>query len=202
MKFFTKNELVGVSIILFFIAIFSLANFRIALRRARDSERRVDLGNIYNGLNAYQRDFGFFPHASSDGKIRACKPDNYQELITQASLDEQFNYQLYLGGLEPCEWGADSLRDLADETHPAYLETIFQDPQQEKGVSYYYLASSNRFQIYAYLEGKGDEIGFDEAIIGRNLPCGEEICNFGRAFASTPLDKSIQEYENELLENK
>ena len=52
------------------------------------------------------------------------------------------------------------------------------------------------------LEGKGNEIGFDEAIIGRNLPCGEEICNFGRAFSVTPLDKSIQEYENELLQDK
>lgn len=202
MKAFTKSEKVGIGIILFFIIIASLTNFRLSLRRARDSERRVDLGSINNALHEYQRDFGFFPYASADGKIKACRGENYPQLVADARNQEQFDYDLYLNGLMPCEWGKDSLRDLADQTYPAYLKTLSSDPVSDRGISYYYLSNGNRFQLYAHLEGGVDEIGFDEAILTRNLKCGGQICNFGRSFAQTPLDKSIEEYENELMKEK
>ena len=79
----------------------------------------------------------------------------------------------------------------------SYLERIPSDPKHDEGARYYYVSNGRRFQIYASLEGR-DEDEFSEAILARNLPCGKEICNFGLAYGKTPLDKSLEEYENEL----
>ncbi|MGB6838984.1 MAG: hypothetical protein WBD86_00975 [Microgenomates group bacterium] len=73
------------------------------------------------------------------------------------------------------------------------------DPHDSKGAKYYYLSNSKRYQIFACLEGKS-EAEYDLKIEARNLPCGARICNFGLSSGNTPLDKSIEEYENELLE--
>lgn len=200
MKFFTKRELKGIGIILFFIFLASFTNFRVALRRARDAQRRADLGVISNALLKFQADFGFFPLNSDDGKIKACKPDNFQELLREASSKEPFDTGTYLKGLKPCEWGEDSLRDLSDDTYLPYLSTIPRDSRWDKGISYRYLSNERRFQIYTHLEGEESEIGYNQGIVKRQLNCGEEICNYGKVFGQTPLDKSIEEYENELLE--
>lgn len=200
MKFFSKNEMKGVGIILTFIVIASLVNFSLAERRARDAQRKVDLGTIYNALGRYHQDFGFFPLGSLDGKIKACQPDDFEALTRQLANEGEFNIKRYLEALFPCEWGKDALADLSDDTYPAYLKTIPTDPKQEKNISYFYFSNGRRFQIYAYLEGEETEAGFSREVIARNIACGEMVCNFGRAFGETPLDKSLQEYENELLE--
>ncbi len=200
MKFFTKNELIGVLVILAFITIASLFNFRVAIRRARDTQRREDLGTIYNALNKYHRDFGFFPLASVDGRMKACKPGNYDEKVAEFSTDAEFDLGGYLDFLLPCGWGKDSLGDLSDDSYPAYLTTIPGDPKQDKGISYHYLSNGKRYQIYAYLEGEETEVGYSGGVRDRQLSCGVEVCNFGRAFGETPLEKDIEEYENELLQ--
>jgi hypothetical protein len=80
------------------------------------------------------------------------------------------------------------------------MKNIPQDPEADKDMSYLYLSNSNRFQVFAFMEGKDEEIGFDEAIVRRNLACGEGyVCSFGKSYAS-PLDRSIEDYEKELLE--
>jgi len=200
MKFFSKNEFIAVLSILAVVVIVSLFNFRIALRRARDAQRREDLGTIYNALGTYQSQFGFFPLGSTDGKIKACKPENFNELLEEFSKGVEFDTQGYLESLASCEWGASKLTDLGDVAQIPYLENIPQDPRTKVGISYFYISNGRRYQIYAYLEGEVNEIGYDASIVRRNLPCGNYVCNFGRADSITPLDKSLEEYENELME--
>ncbi len=200
MKPFTKNELISIGVILSLIFILSFVNFVSAIRRARDSQRRQDLGTIANALGKYQQEFRFFPLSSAEGKIKACKGADFENFLEELSQDSLFNKEKYLDGLGSCEWGQDSLADLTDPQYPAYLSSIPPDPKQADGLSYYYLSDGSRFQIYAYLEGGQGEPGYNTDVIQRNLNCGSEICNFGRAFGQTPLDKSIQEYENELME--
>jgi type II secretory pathway pseudopilin PulG len=201
MKFFSKKETGWILVILVLIASASLYNFRISLRRARDAQRKADLGEIANAIGAFQNDFGFYP-PSLDGKIVACKKDgvdNYAEykdsLLTKDNEIDLF--EIYA----PCEWGNDSLSDVFDPEYPPYIDTLPMDPQGSAGAHYTYISNKNRFQLYTGLEGK-DEDDMQSVIAERNISCGTHICDFGRASGATPLEKSIEEYENELLQEK
>ena len=201
MKFFSKKEALGVVVILTLILAASLYNFRISLRRARDAQRKADLGQMANAVGAFQNDFGFYP-PSLDGKIVACKKDgvdNYAEYKDSlASNSNEIDlFEIYA----PCEWGKDSLSDIFDFEYPPYVKTLPQDPHSSAGGHYTYISSGNRFQIYTGLEGK-DEDDAQSIIAERNISCGIRICDFGRASGTTPLEKSIEEYENELLLEK
>lgn len=185
MKSFTKSELKGIFFILFVLVAVSAPNFIVSLRRARDAQRKADIGTIHDSLLRYQGDFGTFP-LSIDGKIAACEPVTFVEK----------------GGVKTpvfsaCKFGKDSLKDVSDSSYPAYMLTIPNDPQNASGYSYYYLSNGSRFQIYGALEGKSED-EYDESIIVRGLPCGEKVCNFGKSFAKTPLDVSIEEYETKI----
>lgn len=201
MKSFSKNETIGVTVILGIVVLLTIYNFRIALRRSRDVQRRGDVSAITRALDEYHDDFGFFPLNSDEGKIKACRPDNYNDLLKELARKEEFDYGLYLNSLSACDYGKDSLKDLGDPSYVPYLETIPNDPESEKNISYLYLSNGERFQLYAYLEGESAEIGYNQGIVKRNLNCGSQICNYGKSLGETPLEKSIEEYENELREN-
>lgn len=191
MKRFSKSEIKAVVVILLGIFVLSLFNFRVSLRRARDSQRKSDNNTIYVGLSGYFDDFGHFPFSSPDGKIIACKgPDTKLDPVTNTVIN-----------LIPCEWGEDSLRDVMDLSYPEYVKTLPADVQFKKGAYYLYISNGSRFQLYAALEGK-TEAEYDPKIVARGLKCGSRICNFGKASGNTPLDKSIEEYENELARQK
>jgi type II secretory pathway pseudopilin PulG len=201
MKFFSKNEAFGIIVILTLILAASLYNFRISLRRARDAQRKADLGQIANAVGAFQNDFGFYP-PSLDGKIVACKKEGVDDYTEYADLliskDSKIDlFEIYA----PCEWGKDSLSDVFDSEYPPYVKTLPQDPRSSMGAHYTYISNENRFQLYAGLEGK-DEDDAQSAIAERNISCGVRMCDFGRASGETPLEKSIEEYENELLQKK
>jgi len=185
MNNFSKSEIKAVLIIFVFLILISTPNFIVSLRRARDTQRKADIGSLYEALNKYQADFGAFP-LSIDAKIAACAP---------VKVIEQLPKNIVV--FSPCNWGKDPLRDLADDNYPPYLKVIPTDPSARAGFAYYYLANGNRYQIYGALEGKS-EAEYDPKIVARNLPCGVKICNFGKAYGRTPLDKSIEEYENEI----
>ncbi len=172
MKFFTKKETIGIFLILLAIGLACFSNLTVSLRRARDVQRKNDLGSLTDALNKYNNDFEVFPLSSKDGKIIACKDGS-------------------------CEWGKDGLYDLTDENASPYLKILPADPQTDKGLIYVYFSNGKRYQIYASLEGS-DEDEYSQAIIKRNISCGTRICNFGRSYGETPLEKSIEEYENEL----
>ncbi len=199
MKPFTRHEALAVTVIIFFTVSITLYNLNISVRRARDAQRRADIGDLTNALIRYRDDFGFFPPSAND-KIVACKGENFEAGLEEIKKDAEFNKEKFFGILVSCEWGEDALRDVTDESYEPYLKVIFQDPGSGKGMSYLYLSNSNRFQIFAYMEGADEEIGYDEAIVRRNLECGEGyICSFGKSYAA-PLDRSIDDYEKELLE--
>lgn len=189
MKFFSKPELKALAVIFGLLVVVSLPNFIVSLRRARDAQRKADIGSIYEALNKYQADFGTFP-LSAGGKIAACAP---VEIIKQEPKDAVI--------FSACNWGSDSLKDLSDDAYPAYLRIIPADPRAARGFGYYYLSNGNRYQIYGALEGES-EAEYDPEIIPRKLSCGTKICNFGKAYSRTPLDKSIEEYENEINAEK
>ena len=172
---FNKKDTKIISLILLLIISLTLFNFQTSLRKARDNQRKNDLRSIFDALNIYQDEEGSFPASSSDGRIMAC----------DGKLGES-NIMIY----EPCEWYQSTLTN---------LQMLPGDPRQGQGRSYYYISNQKHYQIYAALESNR-EAEYDQSIVSRNLPCGKHICNFGRGDGKTPLDKSLEEYENELLE--
>lgn len=178
MKFFSKSEFKVILIIFAGLVIISLPNFIVSLRRARDAQRKADIGSIQDALFRYQADFGTFP-LSVDGKIAACEPVSYVEVSG-----------IKTPVFSACDWGESSLADLSDSSYPPYLKLI-------PGGSYYYFSNGSRFQIYGSLEGKSED-EYDESIIKRGILCGLKICNFGKSSGKTPLDRSIEVYESEI----
>lgn len=167
---FTKKEWLGIGAILFGLFFFMLLNFSVSERKARDAQRKQDVRDIANALESYKDKNGGYP-LPLNGKIVGCdsgKKDERGIVILRA-----------------CDWGLDAFNGAR----------LLVDPGNSSGISYYYLSDGRFFQLYAALEGS-EEAEYDKKIIARNLPCGKLICNFGLGSSHTPLDKSIQEYEN------
>lgn len=192
MKFFTKQETVGIVVIFLILLVISIPNFALSIKRARDNTRKADLGSMVYALEEYQKDLLSFPLSDSSGSVIACiKPGDKTETDSQGRLKVN---------LIPCEWGVDGLYDPRDvsKSEP-YIKTIPTDPESQKGPKYLYFSNGKRYQIYAALENPDDD-QYDEGIVKRNLQCGNKICSTGRGYSNTPLDKSLEEYENELYE--
>lgn len=188
MKFFNKEEILVVGSIFVFIVLISFPNFKLSLKRGRDAQRKDDLGTLVNSLASYQSDLGSYPLSSSDGKILACRP--------KESLDTK-GKKIFI--YEACEWGKDGLADALEPSYPSYVTSLPSDPSSSAGLTFLYLSNGKRFQIFAHLEAKDDD-EYNFAVEARQLSCGNKLCNFGKASGDTPLEKSIEEYENELLE--
>ncbi len=185
MKFFDNSELKAIFAIFAFLIVISTPNFIVSLRRARDAQRKADIGSVQDALFRYQADFGTFP-LSINGKIAACEPVSYVEV----------------GGIKTpvfsvCKWGESSLTDLSDSSYPPYMKLIPNDPEGGSERSYYYFSNGSRFQIYGGLEGKSED-EYDESIIKRGISCGSKICNFGKSSGKTPLNMSIEDYESSI----
>ncbi|QQS39539.1 hypothetical protein IPM62_02920 [Candidatus Woesebacteria bacterium] len=195
MKPFSRQEGVVVTIILALILTASLYNFRISLRRTRDSQRRSDTNSVVSALTYYKDETGRAPLSTADGRIIACEPENHAELAEKL-INREINTYEYLEGLVPCTWGNDKIVDLI--SGKVYMEVLPMDPKGNEDLSYKYISNGRIFQLYSYMEGGKDEEAFSEAIVARNLLCGVSICNQGKAYEKTALDKSLEEYENEL----
>lgn len=191
MKPFTKQEIFGLSIIFLVLLVISIPNFALSIKRARDNTRKADLGSMVYALEEYQKDFQTFPLSSADGKVVACLAPG-----EKVQMDEKGRLKV---NLSPCEWGWDGLYDPSDEekTDP-YIKIIPTDPQNALGAKYLYFSNGRRYQIFASLEASDDD-QYNGGVAKRNLLCGNRVCNTGRSYSDTPLDKSIEEYENELM---
>ena len=190
MKLFTKKEFIGVSLI--FLVVFSVTYSGLlqALRRSRDVQRKADISNISDALSKYQEDMGFFP-PSENGKIKACRGENFESIELLLKDRKMFDLNILISGLRPCDWGIDALKDVLDDSYPAYLSAIPQDPKAKEGYHYYYFSNSRRFQIYTFLEGGQSEDDYSENITSRNISCGTGVCSYGKSSDDTPLDRSI-----------
>lgn len=186
---FNKKESFGIFVILTVIFLVTCLNLLVSVRKRRDAQRKGDVRAITDALKAYQADFAFFPPSSSSGKIMACSP----QVDDAETIKDEIGNPI----LGPCDWGWDSLRDISDPTYPAYLERLPTDPHHRRGVRYFYISTGSHYQLFAALEGE-DEAEYDEAIVKRNILCGTRVCNYGLSYADTPLDKSLEEYENEI----
>lgn len=181
MKFFKKNELIALGIVIVGLLFISIPNFSVAWQRSRDVTRKDDLGFMVKALDSYKNGASIFPLSTEDGKIIACFRDN-----EEPKFDDKNNIINFV----PCLWGEGS-----------YLGELPNDPQEDKGASYFYISNGKRYQIFASLE-RTDQDEYDSDILSRNIKCGIKICNFGRSYSNTPLDISIEEYENEMEKAK
>jgi len=172
---FSKNEKIIVLGVLLVILTLSFFNFKTALRRRRDFQRKEDVRNITEALEFFKIEYGLLPE-SKDGQIVGCRPRkekvNGKEVIF----------------FEKCVWGQDKLGEFE----------IPGDPKTAAGFAYTYLATPKRYQVFASLES-ADEAEYDPAIVKRGISCGVLVCNFG--LGDVPLDKSLEEYENEISED-
>lgn len=175
MKIFSRQEAVAVLVILATLFVVSFFNFQTALMRSRDLQRKNDNGYLTKGLEEFKSDFAFYPPSTKDGKISACN-----------------------GG---CVWGKDPLRDMSDLSYPPYMTLIPWDPDTSLGASYTYVSDGEHYQILAALEDKSD-VEYNPQIAALHIMCGTRICNFGRASMGVPLDKTLQEYDNELEQQR
>lgn len=176
---YKKTEFVWVLVVLCVIGLATYLNLQVSLRRGRDVQRKSDIKTIHDGLLSYFIDESSFPQAF-EGKIVACFGGVDDRGIAQAI---------------PCDWSRDGLANIWSKA--VYLLHLPTDPHHNDGARYYYISNGRYFQLYAALEGR-DEAEYDENIVKRNIMCGDRVCNFGLSSYGAPLDKSIEEYENEL----
>lgn len=187
MKSFSRSEIISLAVIFFILVAVSIPNFVISLRRARDQERRDEMGVMMQVLDAYKVDNRSFPLGSPDGRILDClKPGDKPVKNSEG---------LWIVNPIPCEWGVDALSDLI--TGKVYLPILPRDPDYQKGAKYLYFSDGDRYQIYAAMEGV-DEAEIDPKIMARGLKCGEKICNVGRSY-DVPINISIEEYDKLLI---
>lgn len=170
-KLFSREELKVVSVMFLVIVVFTLGNFLVAERKGRDAQRKEDLRHIERSLERFRTDNGSYPE-SKNGKIMACG---------NGQRDSKGNI-----AYQACEWG-----------FSGFPERVPSDPLNRQGYRYLYISTVHHYQIYAALEGT-TEAEYSKIIASRNLFCGEKVCNMGLASPRTPLDKSLEEYENEL----
>lgn len=188
MNKFSKEELVGVTVIFLLLLVISIPNFALSIRRSRDQNRRDDIGGLTHGLEEYYADFGVFPKSNSEGEMIACKKPEDTVLV-----DEKGRLII---DLVPCVWGRDALVDLTPESNKVYIKALPVDPTHAKGDKYMYLSDGYRYQVLSALES-ADEASYDAGIFTRKIMCGARVCNMGKSYNS-PLNKSIEEYVNEI----
>ncbi len=176
---FKKIEFIWVFVVLVAIGFATYTNLQISLRRGRDVQRKSDIKVIHDALLSYFVDESSFPQAF-EGKIVACFGGVDAQGIAQPTA---------------CDWSRDSLTNIW--SNAVYLPHLPTDPHHNDGARYYYISNGRYFQLYAALESSS-EAEYDKSIVARNIMCGDRVCNFGLASYGAPLDKSIEEYENEL----
>ena len=152
---FTLIELLVVMVILGILTTISLANFRSSQAKARDAQRKHDLKQVANALEAYVADHGSYPEENG-GKIMAC--------------------QCGLGTPHACDWDQDDpaypeWRELCDENSTVYMIKVPGDPKGDP--HYCYWSDGTSYKLYAQLENIRDP----EATLASD--CGGETYNFG-----------------------
>ncbi len=195
-----KKEIVGLVIILIGIYFYSYWNYLVSLEKARDIQRRNDLTAVQSALEAFYNDFDRYPLASDEGEIIACLPEGWERedmkyLLAGRPLE---NREKMFQTFAPCIWGESVFEDFTVEGKEPYLSHVPQDMESSKGRSYRYFSTGDHYQIFGSFEGKS-VLDYSTKIEQRNISCGSDICNFGKASRGTPLDMSLKEYENKLM---
>lgn len=161
MKFFSKNEIQSISLILVILFGVIFLNMSVSLRKGRDSIRKNDISAIEKALDTYYQKYRIYPLSSENGEIIGC----FNE---EAILDKKTGYPV---NTLICKWG---------ESNFESNNLIPRDPKYKNGSSYLYISNGKKFEFYISLEGK-DEAEYTPLIVSKNLHCGNKICNYGRS---------------------
>lgn len=163
----TKKERNWTLLVLLILTVVFVPNLLISLRKARDAQRKHDVGQMVRAAEAFQDSVGHIPASTDDGKMVACDGGK-----------DASGIQLF----RACDWGEKS------DFLPVQLVS---DPYDSKGYRYKYVANGKVFQVFAHLEGKS-EAEYSKAIAARKLACGNQVCNFGLGSTGISLDKPLE----------
>lgn len=163
---FTLIELLVVMALLGILTIITVSQFKTAIIKGRDSQRKADLSSLSKALLYYYADYHSFP-ASDDGFI-----------------------DLGNGGLE---WGVDEFKVIEDGKDYIYMKKL---PKENsvgtKIFDYCYLSNGTSFQLYGQLENKEDKniILFPPT---KNNICGHDTqyYNFGYSSPDIKLEDNL-----------
>jgi len=154
---FTLVELLVVMAILGILTVVTLGNFQTSQIKARDAQRKHDLREIANALEAYFNDHSKYPDVGTNGRIKACECES---------------------GKKECEWDKDpGQRELCDENSTVYMSKVPGDPTGDPHYCYY--SESNLYRLYAKLENKNDPDA------NLTVTCGTSGYNFGISSSNT-----------------
>jgi prepilin-type N-terminal cleavage/methylation domain-containing protein len=162
---FTLVELLVVMAILGILTVITLGNFRTSQIKARDAQRKSDLRQIANALEAYYNDHSGYPlgvtSGSDNGKMLACVCEE---------------------GDEPCDWDTEvGNREFCDANSTVYMSKIPGDPVSSTDFPYCYeSADGSDYKIYAKLENENDPDAKLDVTCG-----GTSHYNFGISSANT-----------------
>jgi type II secretion system protein G len=158
---FTLIEILIVMVIIGILATLSIGSFQSSQQKARDAERKSDLQQIANSLEAYYNDYGQYPASTLTFKLTGCA-----------------------GGGE-CDWGD----PFVDDNGTTYMVELPADPKAQH--SYYYVSNGTYYQLYARLENTMDAevplVGGEPANYG--IECGTEDCNYGVSSANRTVSQ-------------
>jgi prepilin-type N-terminal cleavage/methylation domain-containing protein len=163
---FTLVELLVVMAILGILTVITLGNFRTSQIKARDAQRKSDLRQIANALEAYFNDRAGYPEASG-GKIKACGCGN---------------------GELTCDWDTETNnREFCDKNNTVYMSKVPGDPLSDPEHGYCYESDESYYRIYAILENSNDpEAKLDVTCVSRDY-------NFGVSSPNVPLVEEEEE---------
>ena len=160
---FTLIEILIVMVIIGILATLSIGSFQSSQQKARDAERKSDLQQIANSLEAYYSDHRQYPEHSMNNKILGC--------VAEAE----------------CDWGT-----AFSDGNTTYMIELPADPKDSQ-YNYYYLSDSDGsfYQLYARLENEHDSevpvVGGEPANYG--LDCGGANCNYGRSSSNVTVSE-------------
>lgn len=156
-KGFTRVESLVLALILLVLTFVTFLNFRNSEIKARDVQRKHDIGQIVNALGAFFDEHGVYPASDEHGRIVAC--GCYEPLL-------------------PCDWTRDEgQREFCDTQNIVYMPKIPGDPKGSP--PYCYTSDGLSYKLYAKLEGGRDP----EANL--KSECQGRIYNFGVSSSNT-----------------
>jgi len=167
---FTLVELLVVMAILGILAFVSLANFRTSQIKARDAQRKSDLRQIANALEAYMSDHGGYPTSGTAPAYNSGKIEDVCGCSTPVD----------------CSWGPTGNREFCDSNNTVYMKEIPNDVVAPP--DYCYWSDGSSFKLYAKLENNKDPECLEHDVSKNcllNKTCAGASYNFGISSPNT-----------------
>lgn len=172
-KGFTLVELLVVMAILGILTVVTLGNFQTSQIKARDAQRKSDLRQIANALEAYMNDHGGYPTSGTAPGYSTGKIEDACGCSTPPA---------------DCSWGPGS-REFCDSNNTVYMKEIPDDVTAPP--HYCYWSDGLSFKLYAKLENKKDPdclLGHDvngNCVLPASNNCDDTKYNFGISSSNT-----------------